>query len=154
MFLATKNVAEFFYDLVTPHRSIQLQQQQQQQNLLAFNSNQALMEQLLAGLNSTNRNIRVRRQPNDIREGLTNAYYVMYEGLNDTVANFLYEVNQGAELKGIPGAIGGALRQLPSAALAPIVLTSEATCNFLTGVRNQINPDEKKDDDQKWKTQT
>ena len=58
---------------------------------------------------------------------------------------------QGAEHKGLPGAIGGALRQLPSTTLAPIVLTAEATCNILSGIRNQLKPDEKKDDDQKWK---
>lgn len=59
-------------------------------------------------------------------KGLTNAYYVMYEGINDTASNLLQEINQGAECKGISGAIGGALRQLPSTALAPIVLTTEA----------------------------
>lgn len=151
MFLATKNVAEFFYDLVTPHRSLQLQQQQAQM----YSSNQALMDQLLPSYGSPNaihRRMRLRRQPNDIRDGLTNAYYVLYEGLNQTVANFVNEVSEGAEHKGIPGAVGGAIRQLPSAALAPIVLTSEATVNFLTGLRNQINPAEKRDDDNKYKT--
>lgn len=152
MFLATKNVAEFFYDLVTPHRSLQMQAQQAQQAQI-YSTNQALMEQMFPGYGSPmHRRMRVRRQPNDIRDGLTNAYYVMYEGINETVANFVNEVAEGAEHKGIPGAIGGALRQLPSAALAPIVLTSEATCNFLTGLRNHINPDEKRDDDHKWKT--
>lgn len=152
MFLATKNVAEFFYDLVTPHRSLQLQHQAQQAQI--YSTNQALMEQMFpASITSPmHRRLRARRQPNDIRDGLTNAYYVMYEGINETVANFVQEVVEGAEHKGIPGAIGGALRQLPSAALAPIVLTSEATCNFLTGLRNHINPDEKRDDDNKWKT--
>lgn len=158
MFLATKNIAEFFYDLVTPHRALQLQApQSSSQQIQLYSSNQALMEQLFPGYagsspNSLQRRMRLRRQPNDIRDGLTNAYYVMYEGINDTVSNFLQEVAEGAEHKGIPGAIGGALRQLPSAALAPIVLTSEATCNFLTGLRNHINPDEKRDDDYKWKT--
>jgi autophagy-related protein 2 len=150
MFQATKNVAEFFYDLVTPHRSNS--HHYHSLNMIGYgSSSNALVETLLTGVGN-NRNIRLRRQPNDIREGLTNAYYVMYEGINDTAANFMQEVNQGAEHKGLPGAIGGALRQLPSAALAPIVLGTEATCNFLIGIRNQLKPDEKKDDDRKWKT--
>jgi autophagy-related protein 2 len=138
MFQTTKNVAEFFYDLVTPHRA---------------NQNNGLFDALLP-VGVANRNIRVRRQPNDIREGLTSAYYVMYEGINDTAQNLIQEINQSAEHKGIPGAIGGALRQLPSAALAPIVLTATASCNILSGIRNQLKPDEKKDDDQKWKMTT
>jgi hypothetical protein len=155
MFQATKNVAEFFYDLVTPHRS--------NQNLMIgfygfgggsvagqmTSSGSNLMDTLLTGAGSGH--VRIRRQPNDIREGLTNAYYVMYEGLNDTATNIMQEINQGAEHKGIPGAIGGALRQLPSVALAPIVLATDATCNILSGIKNQLKPDEKKDDDQKWK---
>jgi hypothetical protein len=118
-------------------------------NTMFGSSNGTIMDTLLTGVNT--RHIRIRRQPNDIREGLTNAYYVMYEGLNDTASNFIQEINQGAEHKGLPGAIGGALRQLPSAALAPIVLATDATCNILSGIRNQLKPDEKKDDDQKWK---
>ena len=152
MFQATKNVAEFFYDLVTPHRSnSSLHHHHHTLNMVGYGSSSALVDSLLTGVGN-NRNIRLRRQPNDIREGLTNAYYVIYEGMNDTAANFMQEVNQGAEHKGLPGAIGGALRQLPSAALAPIVLGAEATCNFLSGIRNQLKPDEKKDDDRKWKT--
>nr|AWV66721.1 autophagy-related protein 2 [Brachionus calyciflorus] len=144
MFQATKNVAEFFYDLLAPHRS--------HQNMIGYNGG-TLVDTLFTGV-GPNRYVRIRRQPNDIREGLTNAYYVMYEGFNDTAANFMSEISHGAEHKGIPGAIGGALRQLPSTALAPIVLTTEATCNILSGIRNQLKPDEKKDDDQKWKTIT
>jgi len=94
----------------------------------------------------------VRRHPNDIREGLTNAYYVICEGINDTAANLVNEINVGCESTGIRGGIGGALRHLPSAAVIPLMLTSEATCNILNGIRNQLKPDEKRDDDQKWKS--
>lgn len=148
MFLCTKNIAEFFYDMVTPHRA----NSSRGHYIIGSNaSNHALVETILTGVGH-NRNIRLRRHPNDIREGLTNAYYVMYEGINDTASNLMQEMYQGADTKGIPGAIGGALRTLPSAALAPIVLTTEATCNILSGIRNQLKPDEKRDDDQKWKT--
>ncbi len=152
MFQATKNVAEFFYDLVTPHRANQhhFAALGYSGTVGVIGANNLLVDTFLTGVGN-NRNIRLRRQPIDIREGLQNAYYVMYEGINDTAANLIQEINQGAEHKGIPGAIGGALRQLPSTTLAPIVLTAEATCNILSGIRNQLKPDEKKDDDQKWK---
>ena len=143
MFQTTKNIAEFFYDLVTPHRA-----GTHSSNLIGSG---ALVDTILTGVGN-NRNIRLRRHPNDIRDGVTNAYYVMYQGMNDTAANLLQGMQQGAEQKGIAGAIGGVLTQLPSAAIAPIVLGAEATVNILTGIRNQLKPDEKRDDDQKWKT--
>nr|AWV66695.1 autophagy-related protein 2 [Brachionus koreanus] len=143
MFQATKNIAEFFYDLVTPHRNM---------NMIGYDGS-GIVDTLFTGV-GPNRYVRIRRQPNDIREGLANAYYVLYEGFSDTAANFMSEISHGAEHKGLPGAIGGALRQLPPTALAPIVLTAEATCNILSGIRKQLKPDEKKDDDQKWKTIT
>ncbi|RNA22130.1 autophagy-related 2 -like protein, partial [Brachionus plicatilis] len=144
MFQATKNVAEFFYDLVAPHRPA---------NIITHGHGSAIVDSLFTGV-GPNRYVRIRRQPNDIREGLANAYYVLYEGFSDTAAQFMTEVSHGCENKGLPGAIGGALRQLPPTALAPIVLTAEATCNILSGIRKQLKPDEKKDDDQKWKAIT
>lgn len=144
MFQATKNVAEFFYDLVTPHRNV---------NMIGYGTatGSGIVDTLFTGV-GPNRYVRIRRQPKDIREGLTNAYYVLYEGFSDTAANFMSEISHGAEHKGLPGAIGGALRQVPPTLLVPIVLTAEATCNILSGIRKQLKPDEKKDDDQKWKT--
>nr|AWV66646.1 autophagy-related protein 2 [Brachionus rotundiformis] len=143
MFQATKNVAEFFYDLVAPHRTL---------NSVGY-AGSAFVDTLFTGV-GPNRHVRIRRQPNDIREGLANAYYVLYEGFSDTAANFMSEISHGAEHKGLPGAIGSALRQLPPTAIAPIVLTAEASCNILSGIRKQLKPDEKKEDDQKWKTIT
>ena len=161
MFQVTKNVAEFFYDLVTPHRANSLGYQQSMLGAYgiggasggASGASNALVETLLSGVVANNRNIRIRRHPNDIREGLTNAYLVMYEGLNDTANNFRQEIDQGVQQRGpIVGTIGGVLRQIPSVALVPLLLTTEATCNILSGVKNHLVPDEKKDEDQKYKT--
>ena len=151
IFQTTKNVAEFFYDMVTPHRA-NSHHHHNLSMLVGYNgANNGLVETILTGVGN-NRNIRLRRHPNDIREGFTNAYYVMYEGFNDAVDNLIQEISQGSEHKGISGAIGGALRQLPSTALAVPLLGADATCNILSGIRNQLKPDEKRDDDQKWKT--
>ncbi len=135
MFLVTKNIAEFFYDLVTPHQNP--------------NASDSIGNALRS---KHNRNIRYRPHPTDIREGFTNAYFVLFEGINDSAANIVNEIHNGSEHTGMTGAIGGALRQLPSAAVTPFVLGAEAACNILSGIRNQLKPDEKRDDEQKYKS--
>lgn len=129
LFQLTKNIAEFVYDLVTPHQTLSV--------------TNGLVK---------NRNIRNRRQPNDIRQGLENAYLVLYEGFNDTAANIANDIITGKEHSGLRGAVGGALRQIPSAAIVPFVKAAEASSNILSGIRNQLKPDEKRDDEQKYKS--
>jgi autophagy-related protein 2 len=55
------------------------------------------------------------------------------------------------EQKGVTGAVGGVLRQIPPTMLQPVILATEATSNVLGGMRNQLLPDKKKEDDDKWK---
>jgi len=43
------------------------------------------------------------------------------------------------------------LRQIPSAVIEPVIIATEATSNVLGGMRNQLLPDRKLEDDQKWK---
>lgn len=56
------------------------------------------------------------------------------------------------EQKGVAGAIGGVLRQIPPTVIEPIIVASKATSNVLGGVRNQLMPDMRKEDLEKWKT--
>lgn len=124
MFQLTKNVAEFFYDLVTPHQLLN----NSSSNAASLTSTAATTALLLNNNNNENlsmirnRNNRYRRHPNDLREGLKNAYYVLYEGINDKAANLVNEITNGSKHNGRRGAFGGALRQLPSAAFVPILL--------------------------------
>jgi len=55
------------------------------------------------------------------------------------------------EQKGVTGAIGGVLRQIPPTMLQPVILATEATSNVLGGMRNQLLPDKKREDEEKWK---
>ena len=77
MFQATKNVAEFFYDIVTPHRA----NSHYNHNLsyMVSSNNAALVETILTGAGN-NRNIRLRRHPNDIREGQKKSIYLLKGG--------------------------------------------------------------------------
>ncbi len=49
------------------------------------------------------------------------------------------------------GAVGGVLRQLPPAVVKPLIMATEATSNVLGGMRNQIHPDARQEESQKWR---
>ncbi len=49
------------------------------------------------------------------------------------------------------GAVGGVLRQLPPAVVKPFIVATEATSNVLGGMRNQIHPDARQEESQKWR---
>ena len=55
------------------------------------------------------------------------------------------------EHKGLTGAVGSVLRQIPPTVIQPVILVTEATSNVLGGMRNQLRPDRRKEDEQKWK---
>ncbi|KAL1435283.1 hypothetical protein MTO96_011200 [Rhipicephalus appendiculatus] len=66
--------------------------------------------------------------PVDIRDGVNNAYQVVAEGLGDTARTLL-----------------------PPTMAAGIIVATEATSTVLGGVRNQIQPDARREDIQKWR---
>ncbi|KAF3844810.1 hypothetical protein F7725_007973 [Dissostichus mawsoni] len=49
------------------------------------------------------------------------------------------------------GGSGGVLRQLPPAVVKPLIMATEATSNVLGGMRNQIHPDARQEESQKWR---
>ena len=55
------------------------------------------------------------------------------------------------ELKGVTGAVGGVLRQIPPTVLQPVIIATHATANVLGGMRNQLRPDRRREDEEKWK---
>lgn len=75
-----------------------------------------------------------KNQPNDFREGINNAF--------DTANELIQEI-----ITDNTNPIGGVL----SAPLAALALTTNAAFNISSGIRNQLNPDEKREIDQKWK---
>ncbi|KAL0176313.1 hypothetical protein M9458_028643, partial [Cirrhinus mrigala] len=85
-------------------------------------------------------------QPADLREGVAKAYDTVREGVIDTAQTL-------CDQKGLPGAVGGVLRQIPPTVVRPLIVASEATSNLLGGMRNQIKPDARKEDFLKWRTE-
>lgn len=55
------------------------------------------------------------------------------------------------EQKGMSGAVGGVLRQIPPTVVKPIILATEATSNVLGGMRSQLVPDARREAVQKWR---
>uniref|UniRef100_A0A3P9I7C6 Autophagy related 2A n=1 Tax=Oryzias latipes TaxID=8090 RepID=A0A3P9I7C6_ORYLA len=100
-------------------------------------------------------NSRSRRaiQPADLREGVAKAYDTVREGVIDTAQTLCDVASRGHEQKGLPGAVGGVLRQIPPTVVRPLIVASEATSNLLGGMRNQIKPDARKEDFLKWRTE-
>ena len=76
---------------------------------------------------------------------------VLYTGIEEQATNIMYGVSEGHEEKGVTGAVGGILRQIPATVVRPLVLASEATANVLDGMRNQIAPEARINDAEKWR---
>lgn len=87
-------------------------------------------------------------QPRDVREGLTRGYSHIKGGIHDTVRTITNASSQAGDMS---GAIGSVIRQIPSSILRPLIDVSQATSNVLVGARNQITPEARKDDTDKYK---
>ncbi|KAJ7988630.1 hypothetical protein DPEC_G00311210 [Dallia pectoralis] len=94
---------------------------------------------------------RLAHQPVDLREGVANAYSVVKEGITDTALTIYDTATREHEQRGMTGAVGGVLRQLPPAVVKPFIMATEATSNVLGGMRNQIHPDARQEESQKWR---
>ncbi|XP_027973734.1 autophagy-related protein 2 homolog A isoform X2 [Eumetopias jubatus] len=98
------------------------------------------------------RRLRRGHQPADLREGVAKAYDTVREGILDTAQTICDVASRGHEQKGLTGAVGGVIRQLPPTVVKPLILATEATSSLLGGMRNQILPDAHKDHALKWRS--
>nr|XP_012318457.1 autophagy-related protein 2 homolog A isoform X3 [Aotus nancymaae] len=98
------------------------------------------------------RRLRKGQQPADLREGVAKAYDTVREGILDTAQTICDVASRGHEQKGLTGAVGGVIRQLPPTVVKPLILATEATSSLLGGMRNQIVPDAHKDHALKWRS--
>ncbi|XP_037397810.1 autophagy-related protein 2 homolog B isoform X3 [Pygocentrus nattereri] len=94
---------------------------------------------------------RLAHQPVDLREGVAKAYTVVKEGITDTALTIYDTATREHEQRGMTGAVGGVLRQLPPAVVKPLIVATEATSNVLGGMINQIHPDARQEESQKWR---
>lgn len=78
-------------------------------------------------------------------------YMVSIQGITDTALTIYDTATREHEQRGMTGAVGGVLRQLPPAVVKPLIMATEATSNVLGGMRNQIHPDARQEESQKWR---
>ncbi|XP_063242394.1 autophagy-related protein 2 homolog A [Bacillus rossius redtenbacheri] len=91
------------------------------------------------------------QQPADIREGMANALQVFREGLDETTQTLVRVASEEHDQKGVSGAVGGVLRQIPPAVVKPILLATEATSSVLGGMRSQLVPGARREAVDKWR---
>ncbi|CAK9813594.1 Autophagy-related protein 2 homolog B [Anthophora quadrimaculata] len=124
---AIQSTAETAYDMVSPGPSVRRKHKGQKGRRKRYN------------------------QPLDIREGMANAYTLVKEGLGETANQLVRVASEEHEQKGVSGAVGGVLRQIPPTVVKPIILATEATSNVLGGMQSQLVPDVRREAAQKWR---
>ena len=86
-------------------------------------------------------------QPRNFYEGVAVGYTILKEGFNETARN----VTVGMQADDMRSAVGEIVRQIPSTLLNPIISATEGAQSVLVGIRNQIAPDARREDQEKWK---
>ncbi|KAI1732177.1 autophagy-related protein 2 like protein B [Ditylenchus destructor] len=121
-----QGVAELAFDMVTPDYAYQQQRRQ-------INASQRLR---IAG---------------DIREGLTMAYDTVREGVWDTAQTLQAAAQEDRACGSSNWGIRGILRHATPTAIKPIVIASQATVHVLGGLKNQLRPDDHREELDKWR---
>jgi len=77
----------------------------------------------------------------------------MFQGIGETAQTIVRVASEEHEQKGVSGAVGGVLRQIPPTVVKPIILATEATSNVLGGMKSQLVPDAKREAFEKWRSE-
>lgn len=77
--------------------------------------------------------------------------FIFLKGITDTAQTIYETAAREHENRGVTGAVGGVLRQIPPTVVKPFIVATEATSNVLGGMRNQIRPDVRQEESQKWR---
>lgn len=78
-------------------------------------------------------------------------FLFVWQGVGNTAHTIVEMATIEHDQKGVTGAVGAVIRQIPPSIVMPIVLATQATANVLGGVRNQLVPDAQIEAREKWK---
>lgn len=81
------------------------------------------------------------------------AWNCMLQGIGETAQTIVRVASEEHEQKGVSGAVGGVLRQIPPTVVKPIILATEATSNVLGGMKSQLVPDARREAVEKWRNE-
>lgn len=98
-----------------------------------------------------NSQILIFLNPQDIREGMSNAYHIVRDGIGDTAQTIIQMAALEHDQKGYSGAVGAVMRQIPPTVVRPLVLVTQATTNVLGGLKNELIPNARIEAKEKWK---
>ena len=79
--------------------------------------------------------------------------FITCQGIGETAQTIVRVASEEHEQKGVSGAVGGVLRQIPGTVVKPIIIATEATSNVLGGMRSQLVPDARREADEKWRNE-
>lgn len=80
-------------------------------------------------------------------------WHCMLQGIGETAQTIVRVASEEHEQKGVSGAVGGVLRQIPPTVVKPIILATEATSNVLGGMKSQLVPDARREAVEKWRNE-
>lgn len=86
-----------------------------------------------------------------MREGISNAYNIVKDGLGDTAQTIIQMAALEHDQKGYTGAVGAVMRQIPPTIVRPLVLATQATTNVMAGLKNELIPNARIEAKEKWK---
>lgn len=75
-----------------------------------------------------------------------------HQGINETAIKIVQTASYEHEQKGISGAVGSVIRQIPPAIVNPIIIGAQATNHVIDGVRGHLMPDARREASQKWRS--
>lgn len=90
-------------------------------------------------------------QPNDVREGVEAAYRSMGRNLNSAAQTILAVPMEVYERSGNEGAVRKVIRAVPIAVLKPMIGATEAVSKTLLGLRNTLDPENRRENEDKYK---
>jgi len=94
---------------------------------------------------------RYANQPTNVREGLRGAYSSLSSNFNSAAQTILAVPMEVYERSGEDGPLKAVVRAVPIAVLKPMIGASEAVSKTLWGLRNSLDPEGRRETDDKYK---
>lgn len=91
------------------------------------------------------------QQPLDIKEGMQSAYKSLRKNFNSAAQTILAVPMEVYERSGNEGPVRSVIRAVPIAVLKPMIGASEAVSKTLLGLHNSLDPNNRHDNEAKYK---
>ncbi|KAK7104658.1 autophagy-related protein 2 homolog A-like isoform X2 [Littorina saxatilis] len=90
--------------------------------------------------------------PKDMRDGVTEAYTFLFEGVKDTVSDLVTTASKQREQKGLAGAMGTATKEGTAMVIGTTHLAATAIRRVCTTYKYTVHPESQQEDKEKWKS--